>query len=168
MQLLIIRHAIAEDRGDFAASGEPDEDRPLTAFGKRRMRRNAEGLRRLAPHLDVLAASPLLRAQQTGRILADEYHTSEIETLEALKPGRKPRELLSWLTRQSQDSVVAVVGHEPHLGTLLTWLVAGVDDSRVTLKKGGVAMLEFSERPAAGRGMLQWLLTPAQLRIIAE
>jgi len=31
MQLLVIRHAIAEDRDVFAASGQSDAERPLTA-----------------------------------------------------------------------------------------------------------------------------------------
>ena len=53
MQLLVIRHAIAEDREVFGNEGRPDSDRPLTEYGRRRMRKNARGLRRISPRLDL-------------------------------------------------------------------------------------------------------------------
>jgi phosphohistidine phosphatase len=168
MHLLIIRHAIAEDRDTFAASGAPDDDRPLTSFGKRRMRRNVEGLHRVAPHLDVLAASPLVRADQTARIVASAFKVSEVATVEALRPERRPADLLPWLARQGEDATVAIVGHEPHLGILLNWLVSGVEAHGAGFRKGGAAMVEFSGRPASGRGVLLWMLTPSQLRSLGD
>lgn len=168
MHLLVIRHAIAEDRDIFAASGKDDGERPLTDFGRRRMKRNAQGLRRMAPHLDLVAASPLVRAQQTARIVADVYRLRAVETVEAMAPDRHPRDLLTWLARHPADATIAVVGHEPHVGMLVAWSVAGVAESSVAFKKGGAALLEFSRKPAAGAGVLQWLLTPAQLRALGE
>jgi len=44
MQLLVIRHAIAMEREEYARTGRPDSDRPLTDTGRRRMRKNARGL----------------------------------------------------------------------------------------------------------------------------
>jgi phosphohistidine phosphatase len=168
MQLLVIRHAIAEDREDFADSGKPDSDRPLTAFGKRRMRRNVRGLRRAAPSIDVLASSPFRRAIDTARIVGDEYEVKDIEELAALTPERPPRELMPWLAKNDADATVAVVGHEPHLGLLVTWLLTGETTPRVLFKKGGACLLEIEGKPAAGSAMLQWLLTPAHLRTLAE
>ncbi|MEO6443866.1 MAG: phosphohistidine phosphatase SixA [Gemmatimonadaceae bacterium] len=168
MQLLIIRHAIAEDREEFAKTGSDDDDRPLTTFGKRRMRRNADGIRRVATHIETLAASPLVRAQQTARILAELYRVSEVETVDALRPNAHPKELTEWLAKQDKDAVVAVVGHEPHLGAVLTWCISGVEEPRVTFKKGGAALVEFEGKPGAGKGTLAWLLTPSQLRSLGE
>ena len=168
MHLLIIRHAIAEDREAFAATGAPDDDRPLTSFGKRRMRRNVLGLHRVAPHLDVLATSPLVRADQTARIVANSLKVEEVVTVEALRPDRRPADLLPWLARQPEDATVAIVGHEPHLGILVTWLVSGAEEHGVALRKGGAAMVEFSGRPASGRGVLEWLLLPSQLRSLGD
>ena len=34
--------------------------------------------------------------------------------------------------------------------------------------EGGSALLEFAMKPAARKGRLHWLLTPAQLRVLAE
>ncbi|MDP1858434.1 MAG: phosphohistidine phosphatase SixA [Gemmatimonadaceae bacterium] len=168
MQLLIIRHAIAEEREDFAKKGEGDDDRPLTSFGKRRMQRNTQGLRRIASHIEVLAASPLVRAQQTARIVAEEYRIRDIQTVDELRPDRRSRELITWLSKQDADATIAVVGHEPHLGTLITWCVSGVERPGLTLKKGGVALIEFEGKPGPGKGALGWLLTPAQLRALGE
>jgi phosphohistidine phosphatase len=168
MQLLIIRHAIAEDRDEFAETGASDDDRPLTPFGKRRMRRNARGLRRVAPRIDVLATSPLVRADQTARIVAEEFHVTEVETVEALRPDARLRDALRWIAKQPADAVVAVVGHEPHLSKLTTWLMSGVEAEQVSIKKGGASLLDFSKKPAAGGGTLEWLLTPAQLRSLGE
>ena len=168
MQLLIIRHAIAEEREDFAETGAPDDDRPLTSFGRRRMRRNADGLRRIAPPIDLLASSPLARAQQTARIVADRFGFEAVETVEALRPDAPIKTFSAWLARQDGDSTIAIVGHDPHLSTALTWMLSGVEEPRVTLRKGGVAMVMFAQKPAAGRGTLLWLLTPAQLRSLGE
>lgn len=168
MQLLVIRHAIAEDRDEYATTGGGDDDRPLTAIGKRRMRRNAEGLRRTASHIEVLAASPLVRAQQTARILADAFRVRDVVTIEALRPDAHPRELLTWLVKQPADATVAVVGHEPHVGTVISWCLAGVATAGAMFKKGGAALIEFERKPAAGKGALRWLLTPGQLRALAE
>jgi phosphohistidine phosphatase SixA len=63
---------------------------------------------------------------------------------------------------------VAVVGHEPHLGTLVTWLLTGVDEARVPLKKGGACLLAFASLPRKGGATLQWALTPALLRDVAR
>jgi phosphohistidine phosphatase len=168
MDLLVLRHAIAEDREAFAESGKDDAQRPLTDYGRRRMRKNVRGLRRVAPAPAVIAASPLRRAQDTARIVADAFGIEKVETVDALSPDRKSRDLLAWLSRQEADSVVAVVGHEPHLGTLITWLVGGRESPNAELKKGGACLLRLGDRPAAGTAVLQWLVTPAQLRAIAD
>jgi phosphohistidine phosphatase len=168
MQLLVIRHAIAEDREEFAASGRPDSDRPLTDYGRRRMRKNARGLRRIAPNPDVVASSPFLRAADTARIVADAFGVAKVDTVKELTPEHPPRDLASWLSRHPPDAVVAIVGHEPHLGTLITWLLGGRETHNVELKKGGACLLDTGESLDGGVAALHWLLTPAQLRAIAD
>ncbi|MFL5486151.1 MAG: phosphohistidine phosphatase, partial [Gemmatimonadaceae bacterium] len=72
--------------------------------------------------------------------------------------------LIEWLSQHPSAESVALVGHEPDLGTLVTWLMTKAGNSRVELKKGGAALLEFPGRAAAGGGTLLWLLTGSQLR----
>jgi phosphohistidine phosphatase len=168
MQLLVIRHAIAEDRDAFAATGKDDSERPLTKRGERKMRDVAVGLARLVDSLDAIGASPLLRAQQTARIVAEAYGSGGVDTVEALAPESEPSASLDWLTQHRSAQAIAIVGHEPHLGALVTWLMTGQSESRVTLRKGGACLLELSDRPAAGGGTLQWALTPSQLRCVGR
>jgi phosphohistidine phosphatase len=162
MQLLVIRHAIAQTREEFA--GDDDAVRPLTADGRRQMKRAAKGLRYVVADIDLLGSSPLLRAMQTAEIVADAYGGADITTVTALEPGSAPETFVTWLRKQREAEVVAVVGHEPHLGTLVTWLLTGLDEPRVPLKKGGACMLDFTALPRKGGATLRWALTPAVLR----
>ena len=168
MLLLIIRHAIAETREAHpVTTSDEDSLRPLTAKGRRRMAAAANGIRRLVPELNLLAASPLVRAQQTAEIVATAYGSLPIETTSSLEPESAPASFLTWLRAQRGESI-AVVGHEPHLGILVTWLLTGVEESRVSFRKGGACLLELPKRPNKGEALLLWALTPSQLRRIGR
>ena len=167
MELLVIRHAIAEDRDAWAQTGEPDEKRPLTDEGQKRMRRAARGLQRIVKQIDVLATSPLTRAVQTAEIVGRVYGDVAAVVTEELIPEREPSSLLEWLKRLDDVDTVAVVGHEPHLSGLVCWLLTRREESFLELKKGGAVLLEFAQDRAAGKAKLLWALTPKQLRRLA-
>jgi phosphohistidine phosphatase len=168
MQLLVIRHGIAEDAEKFAATGQGDSLRPLTKEGKRKMKDVAAGLREIVDKVDAIGASPLLRAQQTAEIVAKAYGGLPVQTVKALTPDSDPSAILEWVRQQPSADVIAMVGHEPHLGILVTWLLTERHDSRVAMSKGGAGLLEFSTRMAGGTGILQWLLTATQLRRVGK
>jgi len=168
MKLLLIRHAVAEEREDFAHSGKDDRLRPLTDEGRKKMKQAARGLHALVPEIDLLATSPLTRAAQTGAILDSVYGGLEEVEIEQLAPEATPEEFLRWLRKQKVDTVAAV-GHEPSLSQILSWLLTGTDRKLFAFRKGGACLLEFSEgEPAGGTAMLLWALTPAQLRALAD
>jgi phosphohistidine phosphatase len=164
MQLVLIRHARAEERTLF----KRDRTRALTQDGRRRMRKAVRGLRALLPGLTQIATSPLVRARQTAEIVAAAYDGVDVVTLPALSPGTAPRALLDWLRTQPNDAVLALVGHEPDLGQLASWLLVGRPAGFVQFKKGAAALIEFAAVPAAGKGTLTWLLTAAQLAEIKD
>jgi phosphohistidine phosphatase len=163
MQLLVIRHAIAEEREEFAASGRDDSERPLTKHGRRQMKRVAKGLRRTLKSIDVLGASPLVRAQQTAAIVAEEYGEMPVATVPSLAPESEPEEFAAWLGRQRLAEVVGAVGHDPHLGMLVTWLLAGRMEPRVEIEKGGAVLLEVEGAPRDSCATLLWALAPGML-----
>lgn len=164
MDLLVVRHAIAEDREEFARTGEADAERPLTAEGRRRFRRGARGLHRLVDSVQLLATSGLRRAIETGDLLAAEYGELRTVRLDELAPGTRPAAVVPWLRAQWRRPTLALVGHEPHLSALVELLLAGRPGGFVELRKGGACLLAF-ERPAApGGAELRWLLTAGQLR----
>lgn len=165
MELLVIRHAIAEDREAFARTGRDDALRPLTAKGRRRFEESARGLRTLVDTIDVLATSTLARAIETGELLAGEYELRRATQLAELAPEADPASLSPWLRKHRARSSVAIVGHEPHLSRLVEYLLTGSPGRGfVSLKKGGACLLGLDEAAEAGRAELRWLLTAAQLR----
>ena len=166
MKLLVIRHGIAEDKVEFAKSGESDDARPLTDEGRKKMKQVAKGLRALVPDLGLLASSPLVRAKQTAEIVGKAYGREIDEFVEALRPTARFADGLEWLGRHASLDAVAIVGHEPHLSEFVTWLVFGGEQSRIELKKGGACLLTFEGKPARAGARLDWLATPALLRAI--
>jgi phosphohistidine phosphatase len=167
MQLLVIRHAIAMDREEHAKSGRPDSDRPLTDTGRRRMRKNARGLQRISPLPDLIATSPWLRAADTARVIAETLGVERMEPVDVMLPDHHPRDLAAWLNERRDLATIAVVGHEPHLGEVVTWLMGG-DGSNVEFKKGGACLLRIDDKVDAGSAVLLWHLTPALLRGLAD
>jgi phosphohistidine phosphatase len=166
VELLIVRHAIAEDREAFAATGQEDALRPLTAGGARKMRRAARGLHEIVPSVDLIVSSPFVRASETADILRREFDIDEVEFADVLKPETALSDTARSLERYDEDTVV-IVGHEPHLGRLVTYLVSGVDRSALALKKGAVCLVDFEGRPRKGSGRLVWAMPPSVLRDLA-
>jgi phosphohistidine phosphatase len=164
MYLLVIRHAAAMEKEEFARTGRSDDERPLTPAGKKEMARVARGLRELVPKLDALAPSPLVRSRETAAIVARAYRRKVDAATRSLEPKARPTSFARWLATQRKTATVAVVGHEPHLGALVTWLLAGVDERRVELKKAGACLLRFDGKPRRDGARMEWLLTPAQLK----
>jgi phosphohistidine phosphatase len=166
MQLLVIRHAIAEDREAFAATGRADDARPLTNDGARKMGRCARGLQALVPTIDTLVSSPLTRAKQTAEIVRERYELDRVEEAAELDPDVALDDVVKGLSRYG-GGLVAIVGHEPQLGRLVTYLISGVDRAAVQLKKGAACLLEFEGPPQRSGGTMRWSASPKMLRDLA-
>ena len=167
MKLLLIRHAIAEEREDFAKTGKDDRLRPLTDEGRKRMKQVARGLREIAPEIDLLATSPLTRAAQTGAIVDSVYGGLKEVEIGELSPESTPNDFLRWLRKQKADCIAAV-GHEPSISLILSWLLTGSERRIFSFRKGGACLLDFPDEVGAGTATLVWALTPAQLRELAD
>jgi phosphohistidine phosphatase len=166
VKLLIVRHGPAGDPEEWQQQGRDDRLRPLTSKGKKEVRKAAAGLRRLVPALDLLATSPWTRAAQTAEIVNQEYGC-EIEAVEQLTSDHEPEDLMPWLREQRRRDAVGLVGHEPHLGLLVGYLLSGKSASFIDLKKGGACLLDMEDlRP--GTAILEWLLTDRELRRLGE
>jgi phosphohistidine phosphatase len=162
MQLLIVRHGIAVERG---TPGLPDDERPLTSAGEKRFRRAARGLARIAKRPDALLTSPLIRARRTAEIAASEWGKIVPEPLEALASGDLDA-LAVALGGYGAEVTVALFGHEPHLSSLLSRLLGSKTPERLEFRKGGAALVELSGALADG-GRLVWYLPPRILRRLA-
>jgi phosphohistidine phosphatase len=105
---------------------------------------------------------------QTAEIVAEAFGIEVSDTTTSLTPEARLEEFEKWCAGVGPRKVVAVVGHEPHLSTLVTWLLSGERDSRVRLRKGGAALLEFEADVRREAGTLGWLVTPRLLAASAE
>jgi phosphohistidine phosphatase len=164
MDVLVVRHGAALDREDALAQGMGDRARPLTPKGKKETKRVGRALARKAPDVAALFTSPLLRAVETAEILSKAYDGLGYTETEALVPEADPAETARFLAEHGTAPVVAVVGHEPHLGHFLGWALTGEARSLVELEKSGAALVRFDGVPAAGAGRLVWLVPPTMLR----
>ena len=162
MNLYIVRHAIAVERG--TPGYEDDSQRPLTDTGRKKIKKITKGLGRLGVQPDVILTSPYVRARDTAKILADRYDmTDKIFFSENLIPPGNFESLVFEIHEKYDLANVALVGHEPMLSSLISWLTTGDTDARITLKKGGVAYLTSDSLYQDGRATLEWLLTPSLL-----
>ncbi|MBA4181250.1 MAG: phosphohistidine phosphatase SixA [Anaerolinea sp.] len=162
MELCLVRHAIAVERG--TRGFEDDSLRPLTPDGARRFRAAGRGLVTLVTP-QVIMTSPLLRARQTAEILMDVYGLAKLHFSDALASGDHAALLRDVVELEARS--VMLVGHEPHMSGLLSYLLAG-DETAVssTFKKGSAALVSCQDEPAAGECWLEWLVQPAALRAL--
>lgn len=170
MNVVLIRHGIAEAPDPKAPDGKADAIRSLTKDGKKKMRHAAHGLREIVRKFDMIAYSPLERAAQTADIIASVYadHGGEVSMvkLPELSPGKKSALVLAWLQNQPPEATIALVGHEPNLSRAAAMFIAGRERRLLEMKKGAACVIEFPEDVAAGKGMLRTLLQPGVLRAL--
>jgi phosphohistidine phosphatase len=115
VQLYLVRHA-------EAASGEPDELRPLTAEGREVARSLGERLARDGIRPDVVLTSPLLRARETAHELA-RATGAEAEPDERLAPGATTEGVRA--AAEERGETVVVVGHQPDFSRIAAALTGG-------------------------------------------
>ena len=159
--LYIVRHGIAVEPG---TSGIPDDERPLTPKGEKRMRQIARGLRILEIKLDRIVTSPLIRARATAEIIADALDARELlETSNVLQTGSSAPAVERWLRERTENRLM-IVGHNPTLSDLLSLLVLGSSQRPICdMKKGGIAALG-QKAGAKELYQLHWIAPPRLIR----
>ena len=162
MKLLLIRHAAAVPRG---TPGVPDDERPLTPDGKAKFRVAARGLARVTRRPDLLLTSPLPRARATADIAARAFaHIAPM--IEPALARSSVDGIVAALKTHPPGARIALVGHEPLLGALLARLLGAAKGERLAFEKGGAALVDLPDGPAAD-GRLRWFLKPRILRTLA-
>src|SRR4030095_10594045 len=158
MNLYIVRHAIAVEAG--MPEYEEDSLRPLTDKGKKKMRKIAQGLKELETEINLILTSPYQRAEETARLLRKAFvlHKNDVVETEHLTPVGYGDHLINMINEKYADvENIALVGHEPSLGILVSMLVAGDPNLSLTLKKGGVCRLSADTLQYGRCATLDWL-----------
>jgi len=157
--LYLVRHAIAAERGDQYPD---DSKRPLTGEGMSRFRKAARGLVEMGVEVDLILTSPFVRARQTADILSEQLRGRPpvVET-HTLVPGAAHADLVAELANHAKRSALAIVGHEPGIGTTAARLVGA--RGTFEFKKGAVCRVDVGGLPPAGPGRLVWFASPKML-----
>ncbi len=161
--LFVLRHGIAVPHG---TPGIPDDERPLTQKGERRVHEVGRGLAVLQLDVERIVTSPLPRARGTAQIVAQELGLIDrLEVSSILSAGADPYTLRDWL-RDRREERLMIVGHNPDLSDLVSLLSLG-DVGRFTfeLKKGGLAALSAGVHTGPYY-QLAWTAPPGLLRRI--
>jgi phosphohistidine phosphatase SixA len=133
VQLYLVRHT-------EAASGEPDELRPLTAEGREAARELGRRLAAEGVRPDAVLTSPLLRARETAAELARATGVDP-EPDERLAPGASAEGVRAAADERGGRTVV-VVGHQPDCGRIAAMLTGGPEPA---FPPGGVLAIDLAE-----------------------
>lgn len=162
LELYLIRHGVAEERGK---EWPDDSKRPLTPEGIARLQKAVRGLNALDIAFDQIVTSPLVRTRQTADVFSEALKTKPpIATSDALAPAGSSASVIQEITRHVRKARVALVGHEPNLGELAAQLIGARNP--LEFKKGGICRIDFEKFPPVPPGQLVWFALPKMLRAL--
>lgn len=155
MKILIVRHAIAED---ISPTGR-DEDRPLSPEGSEKFNQVCKKLSSLNWKFDLLLDSPLIRSQQTADIFCNYFSVTKRKISHQLEPLADVSYLFQELKNYNKDFIV-IVGHQPNLGRFINFCLTTDKSIAVSLKRGGMVLLDFPPDIQPGTAIMKALLAP--------
>ncbi|HEX9205048.1 MAG TPA: histidine phosphatase family protein [Candidatus Deferrimicrobiaceae bacterium] len=153
MRIYLVRHAESVDRVGMM----PDSARYLTARGRASFREAAARFREAGATPAFLLTSPFVRAVQTAEILAEAVrYDGTVIVAPQLAPGFDLGGLNAVLDGCPGGMEVALVGHEPDMGRVLTQLLSL--PASYGMRKGAIAALDVPEAGNRLRARFAWLL----------
>ena len=151
MKLYLMRHGTSPSTHE--AGVKTDFDRPLAEEGRVNARRGADFLSRSGAKPSKLLASPLVRSQQTARIVAAALKLEPF-TYEPLSNQIDGMSLYRKICDDfSEEPELLLVGHQPQFGETANYLTGQYFD----LKPAGQIALEIDAR---GKGAVLWAANP--------
>lgn len=150
MDLILWRHADAHD-------GIPDMQRALTAKGVKQAQDMASWLAARLPADARILVSPATRAQQTAEALGRDFKTEV-----SIAPGADVTAVLLAVGWPDTAGTVLVVGHQPTLGSLTSYLLFGEEDD-LSIKKGGLIWLTNRVRRDERQTIIKAVMTPGMV-----
>ena len=150
MELILWRHAEAED-------GFPDGARQLTGKGLDQAKRMADWLKPKLPENTRIIVSPARRTQQTAMALRSDFVTEN-----AIGPGASAHAVLAAAGWPVADDTVVIVGHQPTLGEIASYLIP-VIPAGLRVKKGSAWWIRNKEKDGTVKPELHAVIYPEML-----
>jgi phosphohistidine phosphatase len=147
MDLILWRHCEAEP-------GEPDLGRRLTSKGLKQAERMATWLDSHLPDTCRVLVSPADRAQQTAQALQ-----RKSRTVPELAPGASVAAVLAAANWPDSREPVLIVGHQPTLGSVASFLLSG-EEAYWSVRKGAVWWLSNRARDDGAAVVLKVVVAP--------
>ena len=159
LSVFVMRHGIAESGASCA-----DENRQLTAEGRRALNDLGTRLVRGGVVPDCILASPCVRTQQTAQILQEKLAPKlTVLVNQVLAPGASAPLVVQVLRENFMDARnLLLVGHMPDVGGLVAHLLLGQHGSGFCFSQGAIARIDFYGTLRPGTGMLKWMILPEQ------
>lgn len=150
MVVYFLRHAEAEPDADN------DFDRKLTPKGLEQAEKAGKFCARNGLVPDLIVSSPVLRAKQTAKIVAQKLG-ADLAEVHWLACGMANETCLKELRAMERHGSVMLVGHEPDFSEAAAFLLGLPDSDAVKIRKASLTAVDLPEiRP--GRGQLQFLV----------
>ena len=160
MNLYLIRHGEAVPAGGTIIH---DSERVLTDRGRDDAELVGSMLSRIHPSITLILTSPLVRAVETGQIIAAALQSKPaVRRADSLAPGFRHGILLNELTALKEENIIAV-GHQPDMSNFIAYLIAE-SSAGVAMATCSVAFLEVSHDSTEHHARLRWLVTPELIR----
>ena len=157
MDLILWRHAEAEDSTVDEDKTPPDMERALTQRGEKQALRMAAWLDRQLPEGVRIWVSPARRCEQTALALGRKYKLRD-----ELAPDSSPAQLLELAQWPHHKYPVLVIGHQPVLGQTIA-LLLGLKESECAVKKGSLWWLRNRERDGHSQTVIVTVQSPEVL-----
>ena len=154
MDLILWRHAEAEDWPEGDGQASSDMDRSLTARGEKQAARMAAWLDRQLPEGARIVVSPARRCEQTALALGRKYRLRP-----EIAPDASPANLLELVQWPFAKSPVLVIGHQPTLGQTIAQLM-GLLESDCPVKKGALWWLRNRDRDGHSQTVVVTVQSP--------
>ena len=157
MDLILWRHAEAEDWPDGEPQAISDLDRSLTSRGEKQAARMAAWLDRQLPEGARIVVSPARRCEQTALALGRKYRVRP-----EIAPDASPAQLLELVQWPMSKLPVLVIGHQPTLGQTIAQLL-GLKESECPVKKGALWWLRNRDRDGQSQTVVVTVQSPEVL-----
>jgi phosphohistidine phosphatase len=157
MDLILWRHAEAEDWPEGDPQGGSDLERSLTSRGEKQAARMANWLDRQLPEGARIFVSPARRCEQTALALGRKYKIRN-----ELAPDATVEQLLELVQWPTAKSPILVVGHQPMLGETIAHLL-GLQESDCPVKKGALWWLRNRDRDGIDQTVVVTVQSPEVL-----